>query len=157
MDIRVDKRPATFVAFFREKGPFKESTVKAWQRMEAWLATTTVVTEQTEFMGVMHDNPETTPPEEWRYDACITVPSDFESPDKAVQVQELAAGDYAVTVHVGPYEKLGESWYGMMPWLKLNNREMALKPCFEVYQNDPRNTPPEALRTALYLPLKPQA
>ncbi len=48
--------------------------------------------------GVSHDNPEVTPREKCRYDACVRIPDDLE-PDGPVNVTTLPAGKYAV-LHV---------------------------------------------------------
>lgn len=153
MEVRVIRRPAAQVACMRETGPFMESANKAWQRLAAWLETVDAVNESTEFLGVMHDDPQTTPVEELRYDACLTLPDGFEAQDDLL-LQHLPEGEYAVLLHVGPYENLGEAWGELMQWLEENGREVEAAPCFEVYRNDPRTTPPEALETELYLLLK---
>ena len=153
MEVRIEHRPAFTVAYVREYGPFLQSAAKAWERLSAWLAQSRVVDGQTDFLAMMHDDPETTPPERLRYDACVTVPAGFTSQDM-VEVQEVPAGDYAVALHVGPYETLGQTWGALMPWLEQSGREFDPRPCFEIYRNDPRSTPPEELRTEVYLPLR---
>jgi len=154
MDVRIASRPSVLLACMRETGPFMVSANTAWPRLASWLETVNVVDEGTEFMGVMHDDPDETPPEELRYDACVTVPAGFDAGD--VLLQELPEGEYAVGLHVGPYERLGESWGALMEWLAASGREAAEQPCFEIYRNDPRTTPPESLETEICLPLKPR-
>lgn len=154
MSVRIISRPVTMLACMREKGPFMESANTAWKKLASWLEKVDVANEDSEFMGVMHDDPETTPPEELRYDACVSVPRDFTSQD--VFMQELPAGEYATTLHVGPYEQLDQSWGLLMQWLAEGDREAEMSVCFEVYRNDPRNTPPAELETELYIPLKPR-
>lgn len=156
MEVRIEQRPAFTVACVREEGPYMESANRAWQKFSAWLEGADVVDGASEFLGIMHDDPQTTPPEKLRYDACVTVPEGFTA-SGGVLLQHLADGEYAVTMHVGPYERLDETWGALMGWLAGSEREADSRACFEFYRNDPRETPAEELRTELYLPLKPLA
>lgn len=64
----------------------------------------------------------------------------------------LPALKAAHMTHVGPYEKLMESYQKMEKQMK----EQGLKPAaqmWEVYLNDPNTTRPEALITELYWPV----
>ncbi len=64
------------------------------------------------------------------------------------------AGPAAVTMHVGPYEKLGEAHDAVTEWAKANGREVA-GPAWEVYWTDPGSEPdPAKWRTEVFLPLK---
>jgi AraC family transcriptional regulator len=60
--------------------------------------------------------------------------------------------------HVGPYERLGETYaYLCGQWAPRNGRELRSAPALEEYLNDPRRTEPDALRTRIFLPLEPRA
>ena len=105
-------------------------------------------------MGICHDDPEATAPEEIRYDACVAVDSSFE-PEGEIQVQVIAGGEYAVTTHVGPYDQLEETYAALCgQWLPQSGRELRSCPCFEIYLNDPEGTEPEELITDVHLPLR---
>ena len=86
-------------------------------------------------------------------DACITVDQDVEG-EGGIGIQTIPGGEYAVTTHEGPYEKLETTYAELMgQWLPQSGREMN-EACFEVYLNDPTSTPPEKLLTDIYLGLK---
>ena len=51
--------------------------------------------------GISYDDPETTPPEQIRYDACLRVEDDVE-PEKDIGLKEIAGGTYVVAIHEGP-------------------------------------------------------
>lgn len=156
MEFRIEKRPAAAVACMRETGSFMESANKAWQRLAGWMESVDVASEVSEFLGVMHDDPESTPAEDLRYDACLTVPAGYDAGGEVLQY-ELPAGEYAVGLHVGPYEHLGQAWSELMAWLAESGRQPDYgSPCFEIYRNDPRVTPPEALQTEIFLALQPR-
>ena len=59
----------------------------------------------------------------------------------------------AVATHKGPYDRLGESYTWLFDtWLPRQNLTPA-GPCYEIYLNNPMNTKPEDLRTAIYIPI----
>jgi AraC family transcriptional regulator len=104
-------------------------------------------------LGLCHDDPAVTPPDKIRYDACIVIKKDV-APEGDVGVQTIAGGDYAVAIHRGPYEKLGETYAELCgQWIPGQNRESAAAPAFEVYKNNPQKTKPEKLVTEVHVPL----
>lgn len=65
-----------------------------------------------------------------------------------------SAGRYAVFTHFGPYEGLHTLWKAIYRhWLPATGHALRDEPGLDLYVNDPRGTPPEHLRTDLYLPL----
>jgi hypothetical protein len=83
-------------------------------------------------------------------DACATVGEDFTA-EGEIGVQTIEGGEYAVTTHFGPYERLGETYKRFLgQWLPRSGRELRSAPCLEVYLNDPEGTDPEDLVTNIY-------
>ena len=108
------------------------------------------------FVGICHDDPEVTPPEKIRYDACVTVDQTFQ-PEGDIGVQTIAAGEYATTTHFGPYERLSQTYAELLgQWLPRSGRELRSAPSLEFYMNDPEGTDPEDLITDIYAPLEPK-
>ncbi|MGJ7502402.1 AraC family transcriptional regulator [Variovorax sp. ZT5P49] len=67
----------------------------------------------------------------------------------------LPAGRYAVFTHVGPYTGLHTMWKAIYRhWLPATGYATRDVPGFDLYLDDPRNTPEAELRTHLYLPLE---
>lgn len=67
---------------------------------------------------------------------------------------EVPAGRYAVFTHIGPYSGLHDTWDAIYrDWLPATGHALRDVPPFELYVNDPSKTPPEQLRTDIYLPL----
>ncbi len=65
------------------------------------------------------------------------------------------AGRYAVFTHIGPYSGLHDSWAAIYrDWLPATGYALRDVPPFEHYVNNPAVTPPEQLRTDIYLPLQ---
>lgn len=157
MEVKIEKLAPMHVAYVRHVGPYQECK-KAWDELCAWAEPKGLVNDSAKYLGACYDDPEQTPPEQCRYDACVTVPTETEV-EEGIKTMTIAGGDYAVLVHKGPYETLGQSWKAMfMEWLPSSGREMICGQngtiCFEQYLNDPDQTAPEELLTAIHLPLK---
>lgn len=105
-------------------------------------------------IGISHDDPQVTEASRFRYDACMTVDRDV-TPEGDVGKKTIAGGRYAVFVHEGPYEGFEET-YGRIfgAWLPESGEQLREEPCFELYLNSPDQTPPEDLRTEIWLPLR---
>ena len=61
-------------------------------------------------------------------------------------------GEAAFTMHVGPYQAIGQSWEKLMAWVGEQGRSPG-GPTWEVYIDDPQETPEAELKTELYIPL----
>lgn len=154
MDIRVEDVQPMRVAFMRHVGPYQE-VGQTWQRLCGWAGPRGLFGPFTKMLGVCHDDPEVTPPEKLRYDACI-VAGEHVQAEGDVGIQVIPGGQYAVATHHGPYERLGETYAALLgQWIPAHNREPLPSPPFEVYRNSPMNTPPEELVTDIYVPIKP--
>jgi AraC family transcriptional regulator len=153
MNVTIKTMPATRVAFMRHVGPYAEVGV-TWDKLLPLMGKEGLLGGDTMFIGLCHDDPEVTPPDKIRYDACVTVDESF-VPQGDIGRQVIPGGEYAVTTHFGPYNKLGETYAKLFgQWLPRSGREMGSTPCFEVYLNDPQSTAPADLLTDIYVPLK---
>ncbi len=70
-----------------------------------------------------------------------------------VRTIEMPAVRAAMAVHVGPYDRLMESYERMLSWMKENGHEPESY-MWEEYLNSPEDTPPEELMTRMYWPIK---
>jgi AraC family transcriptional regulator len=154
--ITIQQLPARRVAFVRHVGPYKECG-KAWETLCAYLGKEGMLGGDNLFIGLCHDDPDVTPAARIRYDACVTVDGPFQ-PQGDIAVQTIAGGDYAVTTHFGPYEKLSDTYARVFgQWLPRSGREAGSGPSFEVYLNDPNSTAPEDLVTDIHVPLRKES
>lgn len=150
MDARIEQVEPMRVAFMRHVGPYNEVGA-VWQRFCGWVGMHGLFGPNTKLLGLCHDDPEVTPPEKIRYDACVVVGENV-LPEGEVGVQEIAGGEYAVTTHHGPYEDLAKTYAALCgQWLPAHDREPAPSPSIEMYQNDPNTTAPEDLLTDVYV------
>jgi len=65
---------------------------------------------------------------------------------------ELPATKTAMALHIGPYDKLVDTYNAMMAWIKDNGHRPA-DHMWEEYLNSPHDAPPEKLMTRLYWPI----
>ena len=153
MKVKIESKEPLRVAFMRHVGPYDEVGA-TWDKLLPRLGKEGLLGGDVLILGICHDDPEVTPPEKIRYDACVTVDERF-VPEGEIGVQVIPGGEYAVTTHFGPYQNLGDTYTRLLgQWLSRSGRELRSAPCFEVYLNDPQSTEPEDLLTDIYAPLK---
>jgi AraC family transcriptional regulator len=154
-EVRLENVPPRRVAFLRHVGPYS-TVAPTFQRLMAWAGRRGLLGPQALMIAIPYDDPGVTPADKVRCDCCVSVGGQV-GPDGEVGVQTLEGGEYAVLTHTGPYRQLGESYRWLFgTWLPSSGREARHAPAYEVARNSPEDTPPEQLRTDIYLPLEPR-
>jgi effector-binding domain-containing protein len=69
-----------------------------------------------------------------------------------IQPSMVVGGKAAACLHVGSYDTLPTAYQALMEWMGTKGYEGTI--CYEVYLNDPGQTPPEALQTQIVFLLK---
>lgn len=151
----IRKKKEQKVLFVRRTGKYDKAASEAWSTLTKFAYSRKLITKNTLGIGIPHDDPDITPEEKIRYDACITIDKDVK-PEGDIGIQTLAGGRYAVFLHKGPYEKLKDTYRAIFShWLPSSGEKLRDALCLEVYFNrDPRRTKPENLRTEIYIPLE---
>jgi len=72
-----------------------------------------------------------------------------------IQAGQMPAGDYAICMFTGPYSEIEPAYTALTQFVQEKDRE-ATGVAYEIYLNDPDQTPPEALMTQILFPLKAQ-
>jgi AraC family transcriptional regulator len=152
MEIRIESVAPMKVAFIRHNGPY-ETCCQAWGRLYDWAARKHFIGPGTIGVGASYDDPETTPPEEIRYDACLTCGDTFSS-NGEVSVKTVGGGKYATAVHRGPYRGLKKAFRRILKeWIPKSGRMLRDAPCLEIYIDEPDKTRKEDLRTKICVPI----
>ena len=155
MDVRIERVAPMQVVFTRHLGPYSEVGAD-WERLMSWAGRQGLLRGSPTILGIVHDDPEITPPERFRYDACLVVDGAVR-PEGVIGVQEIGSGEFAVTTHRGPYDKLSDTYMRLLGrWLPASGAEPRSTPGFEIYRNSPTDTAPADLVTDIYLPLAEQ-
>jgi AraC family transcriptional regulator len=147
MNVEVRHLPAYHVAYIRRlgyaKGVYQEHLNTAYQQVCGWVAAQDLFGPDTLVIGVPHDNPDVTPNDRCRYDACVTIPATVNEASDGVDIQTLADGQYAVHhIDVRDPAEIGravDALYGQ--WLPASGYQTDDRPCLEIYRES-GETPP---------------
>ncbi len=146
--------PERTVLYVRKTGSYSTAAAGAWEALCRYAYSHKLVNKNSTMIGISHDDPDITEADKLRYEACITVDKPVK-PDGEIGVRTIEGGTYAVFMHKGPYDRLGETYRAIYSrWLPESGEKLRDLPCHEVYLNrDPRRTKPENLRTEIFVPL----
>lgn len=153
MNAEVREVPEYKVAYVRKIGAYgKESCEQAFGELMQWAGPRGYLNSGI-MLGVYWDNPEITPPEKCRTDACITVP-DGTSPEGQIGIQVISGGMYAVCRFEIRTDNFQQAWEDAFVWLVNSGYECDDKPCYEVYHNNPEEHPEGKWIIDICIPLK---
>ena len=153
MDAQVKEMPERHVAYVRKTGPYgKETCGQAFGELMQWAGPRGLLGEG-EILGVYWDNPEVTPPEKCRVDACIGVPLETKT-DGAVSLQTISGGQYAACRFEITTDGFQQAWNDAMGWVLSRGLEGGDKPCYELYHNNAQEHPEGKWIVDICIPLK---
>jgi AraC family transcriptional regulator len=117
------------VAFVRHVGPYEEVPADLWDRLAERTTGPLVL------LGVVHDAPGITRPEQCRFDAAIKVhEGSARTVRDGIGIQTIPGGTFAITTHVGPYRTLGEVYRTAFDRIaRMKRYRPAGLPCLEIY------------------------
>ena len=141
MDVQVIERPALRVGALRHNGPYQEIG-QTFRRLGDIAGGAGLFAQPgAAMLAIYYDDPESTPPDRLRSDAAVAVPEGLALPPGLAE-QRVPGGRYVRTLHVGPYEQLGDTWARFMgEWLPASGRRIGDGVSYEVYHNTPMDTP----------------
>lgn len=88
-----------------------------------------------EAFGFGYHDPREVKPEEFRFDLALSVPQDFKLNDQVTE-RTLPAGRYAITMHKGSRDNIGDTIYSIYrDWLPQSDEELGDLPCIFCYYN----------------------
>lgn len=155
MNAEVRDMPEYNVAYVRKMGPYgKETCSQAFGELAQWAGPRGYLASGT-MLGVYWDNPEVTPPEKCRVDACVSVPDDT-APEGQVGVQRISGGPYAVCHFEIQADSFQQIWDDAFAWLVSHGYECDDKPCYERYHSTPEQHPEGKWVLDICIPLKQQ-
>jgi len=148
-DVQIKDQKAFFYAYLECTGPYTQMSAKIGEFMQAYFGQGLG-----SFSGVMTvyiNAPGQVPEAElkWR----IGTPIGKETEPKAPLKKDVF--DFpkvAVGLHVGPYEKVHETYAKIQGYIAQNGWQIAGPP-LEMYLNNPQDTPPEKLQTEITIPV----
>lgn len=145
------------LACVRHIGPYQAIGAK-FAQLGGWTAQNNLPIDVS--YGLYHDDLETTTPTELRSDAAVPWPGRPELPtaenpaDGEMHLSTLPGGEYAVTLHTGPYDRLSAAWGDFMRALAEQGYQMAPGVCFEKYLNECQVVGMDRAETELWVPIQ---
>ncbi|MBD3108916.1 GyrI-like domain-containing protein [Bacillus sp. AGMB 02131] len=134
MNMRVEKMPKCRIAYVRQVGPYGEGNVQAMEKIKKWAREKQLMADGV-ILGIALDNPETTAPENCRYDACVVIPYNFAADDSFCEA-ELAGGEYAVCKVKHTSQDIQRAWAEIFPALNAIGYQIADRPIIERYKEE---------------------
>ena len=134
MNMRVENMPKCRIAYVRQVGPYGEDNVQAMEKIKKWALEKQLMDEGV-ILGIALDNPETTAPENCRYDACVVIPDDFPADDSVCE-EELTGGVYAICKVKHTPQDIQRAWAEIFPALNAIGYQIADRPIIERYTEE---------------------
>lgn len=108
-----------------------------------------------ETFGIAYDNPDTTDPEQFRFDICGALSENVPDNPQGVVNKIIPRGRCAVIRHHGSHDRIGAcAYYLYRDWLPESGEELRDFPLYFHYLNLLPETSEHKLVTDIYLPLK---
>lgn len=155
IDVMITKHPAHRLLALPHSGNYL-TIDKTFERLVAEAGAASLIEPDGMSIGIYYDDPDVTPQDSLRAHAGITAKKEGAQAPPGMEWLEVPAGEYAIGVHRGPYEKLLDSYRWLFgAWLPASGREAAHQPCHEIYVTDPADTAPADLITHICIRLEP--
>ncbi|SEC04061.1 GyrI-like domain-containing protein [Paenibacillus sp. GP183] len=135
MNIKVVTLPKYRIAYVRQVGPYGPGNIQAMEKLKKWAEDKHLIAESAIMLGIAQDNPETTLPENCRYDACIVISNDYQI-DNSICESELSGGKYFICKVKHTAEDIQKAWAEIFPALQNSGYQIDNKPIFERYNGD---------------------
>lgn len=152
MTVKIEELPEYHIAYMRQIGPYGPGNIQVMEKLKKWAATRELLTDSAIILGIAHDDPEVTPLEKCRYDACIVIPGDYRL-ENNINVNDLPGGKYAVYRVRHTAEDIGNAWNDLFTaWLPDSGYQIDDRPIFERYVSDIEN---KEITCEICVPVKP--
>lgn len=135
MDMKTENIPSYKIAYIRKVGPYGYGNVQAMDQLKSWAKSNHILDDQSIILEIAHDNPDTTKPEDCRYDTCIVVAEDYLILEEKINLGRISGGKYAVFVIPHTAEAVQKAWGEIFPELQMQGCVFdTSRPILERYQ-----------------------
>lgn len=153
MNAAIQDMPEYHVAYVRKMGPYgKETCEQAFMELIQWAGPQGHMASGA-LLAVCWDNPEVTPPEKCRVDACVSVPKGTAVPGP-IGLQVVSGGLYAACRFEIPADDAHQAWEEAFAWFIASGYECADSPCYELYHNNAEEHPEKKWIIDICIPVK---
>jgi len=155
MDVQVNQFRSLNVAFIESHLGDQDAIPNTFKVLTQWAEPRDLITNETQFIGILLDMPFFTEYEKCRFRACITVPEHF-SALKETGLMRIPDGRYASYFFKGTIQNVFRSLIAFRHgWLDQSGYQIAEIRGFELYSNNPAKTPYESINRRIFIPVKP--
>lgn len=134
MNIKVETLPKYRIAYVRQVGPYGPANIQAMEKLKKWAKEKNLI-KSAIILGIPQDNPETTLPENCRYDACIVISEDYQIDDSMCE-SELPGGKYVIYKVKHTAKDIQKAWAEIFPALHNGGYQIDNKSILERYTSD---------------------
>ena len=153
MNAEVREIPEYNVAYVRKLGPYvPEICQQAFVELMQWAGPRNYLGPG-KVLAIYWDNPDVTPPQNCRFDACLIVPAGT-VPDGPIYAQTISGGPYAVCHFESQPDAIQQAWEDSFAWLCAGGLETNDTPCYELYHNNAAEHPEGKWIFDICIPLK---
>lgn len=135
MNMTVETLPKYRIAYVRQVGPYGPANIQVMVKLKKWAKEKNLLVKSAILFGIPQDNPETTLPENCRYDACLVISNDYQMDDSMCE-SELSGGEYVSYKVKHTAEDIQKAWMEIFLDLQNSGYRMDNKPVFERYIGD---------------------
>jgi len=155
INVTIKNIPAKRLAALEHRGS-PEGVAQSVNKLIAWAKSQAISLKPKpgEAFGFAYDDPKTTEPADFRFDLAITVPEQLKLEGEIIE-KRLPSGRYAVALHKGSRDTIGDTVYAMYrDWLPKSGEELGDLPCIFCYHNFDHEVAETELLTECWLQLK---
>lgn len=150
--VELDPKQAIYIRLFGDYQ--KLDYCSAWNKLWAYVKENKLYSAGIEHICITYDDPKVTEAEKLRTDICLILPKKAE-PKGEIGVKDVAGGKYLMFLYQGPYENLASVYDTIhAKYVPEGGYTLRNTYCFDKYVNNPDNTPPEKLKTEVYIPIE---
>jgi DNA gyrase inhibitor len=139
MKFKVETLPNYRIAYVRRVGPYGPANIEVMEKLKKWAKEKNLL-KSAILLAIPQDNPETTLPENCRFDACIVISIDYQMNDSICE-SELSGGKHLIFEVEHTAEDIQKAYADIFPVLQSNGFQIDNKPIFERYTGDMMNNP----------------
>lgn len=149
MKFKEELFPPYRIAYMRRVGQYGPGNFEVMEKLKEWAKEKNLLDSATLF-AIPQDNPQTTLPDNCRFDACIVIPNDYRV-DDSVNEGEISGGKYLVFEVKHTSEAIQKAYTDIFQSLQNSGYKIDNKPIMEKYIGDMFSNP----YCEICVPIKP--
>lgn len=115
MNTKIEYIPPYKIAYIRRIGPYGSQNVETMQKLKNWAKENGLFNEESIILGIPQDDPNTTKPQNCRYDTCLVIPDDRFFNGNEVEVDKIMGGKHCVFEIEHTAEAMRKAWNEIFP------------------------------------------